>query len=266
MAAISETRPTSDTGTRTDGPHLPPGVAVYAVGDIHGRHDLLGALHARIVADAQDRVTTRRVIVYLGDYIDRGPDSRAVIDLVRSDLPQGFEKVRLRGNHEDLLIRFLHDPHAGRHWLLNGGETTLASYGIDVAAEMATGDMQALQQRLHHRIPHRHRDFLEETQLSYRLGDYFFTHAGVRPGVPLDRQRAKDLLWIREDFLDTTVDHGAFVVHGHTPVLEPEIKSNRAGIDTGAVFSGRLTALALFDGEQKILQAIGPARHNHWDL
>lgn len=260
MSAIVEAPRYSSRDEPSDGPRVPPGVVVYAVGDIHGRRDLLGALHARIVADAQSRVTTRRIIVYLGDYIDRGPDSRAVIDLVRSDHPQGFEKVWLRGNHEDFLIRFLHDAYVGHNWLANGGGATLASYGIDVAAEMATGDMKALQTRLHHRISHRHRDFLEETTLSYRIGDYFFAHAGVRPGVPLDRQRAKDLMWIREEFLDATVDHGAFVVHGHTPVLEPELLANRADIDTGAVFSGRLTALALFEDEQRIIQAVGPAR------
>lgn len=259
-ATVEALRPSSPTDLSIR-PCVPPGVAVYAIGDIHGRRDLLGALHARIVADAQSRVTTRRIIVYLGDYIDRGPDSRAVIDLVRSDHPQGFEKVWLRGNHEEFLIRFLDEAYSGHNWLANGGGETLASYGIDVEAEMAVGDLAALQTRLHHRMPHRHRDFLEETVLSYRIGDYFFAHAGVRPGIPLDRQRPKDLMWIREEFLDATVDHGAFIVHGHTPVIAPEIMPNRADIDTGAVFTGRLTALALFADEQSIIQAIGPARH-----
>jgi serine/threonine protein phosphatase 1 len=227
-------------------PGVPAGTRVYAVGDIHGRFDLLGFLLRRIEADLAD-APARRVVVFLGDYVDRGPQSADVLDRLCRPLPGGAEGVFLKGNHEDLMAGFLAgDGDAGAAWLANGGAATLESYGIDAPPIFASPvALDGLAARLRRAMAPAHRRFLDGLALSYALGDYLFVHAGVRPGRPLGEQDPRDLMWIRGPFLDSSADFGAVVVHGHSVSAEPEVKPNRIGIDTGAYRSGRLTCLVL---------------------
>jgi serine/threonine protein phosphatase 1 len=230
----------------------PPDTRIYAVGDVHGRADLLANLHKRIVKDAEKVSESRRVIVYLGDYVDRGPDSAGVIDhLIDSRLPD-FEQVFLMGNHEEFFLQFLDDPTVGAHWVSNGGDATLSSYGVETG-DGNEADMTALCEQLRQNMPKKHLAFLEELAVTHREGDYLFVHAGIRPGVPLERQSDEDLLWIREPFLDAADAREFIVVHGHTPVKAPEVHDNRIAVDTGAVWSGRLTAVVLHEQEQSFL-------------
>jgi serine/threonine protein phosphatase 1 len=235
---------------------VPAGTVVYAVGDIHGRLDLLTELRRRIVADAGRLAATRRVIVYLGDYVDRGPDSRGVIDLVLNPL-DGFTAIALRGNHERIMLDFLDDAKVGPLWLHNGGGATMDSYGVAVTSEDENDPevLADLQADLREKLPQRHRDFLVTLKSMHSEGDYLFVHAGIRPGVPLDQQREEDILWIRNPFLNSADDHGHVVVHGHTIASQPQFASNRIGIDTGAYYSGRLTCLALEGAGRRIIQA-----------
>jgi serine/threonine protein phosphatase 1 len=199
---------------------------IYAIGDIHGRADLLAGLLSEIKADAAGK--ERPLIVFLGDYVDRGPDSKGVIDAILGGIP-GFDVVCLRGNHEDLMLGALEgtsDWHADC-WALNGATETLRSYGG------------------RENIPADHISFLRSLKNYHHEPPYLFVHAGVRPGLPLAEQEEQDLLWIRRQFLESRDDHGFIVVHGHTPMDEPEVKPNRINVDTGAVWSGRLTCVVL---------------------
>ena len=226
-------------------PCVANGTRVYAIGDIHGRLDLLNQLLETIAKDAAD-APGRKVLVTLGDYIDRGPDSAGVIErlstLHSSAAFEDFELRFLKGNHELLLEHFLERHRDGRMWLGCGGAETLKSYG----AKWTVRDAAA-------RIPKRHRRFFSELTLIHREGDYAFAHAGVRPGIALDAQRAQDVLWIRDRFLDATSSFGAVVVHGHTPVDVPDVLDNRIAIDTRAWASGTLTALVLQGAERRFL-------------
>jgi serine/threonine protein phosphatase 1 len=220
------------------------GVRLYAVGDVHGRADLLEAMLARIDEHRAVRPAIQVVEVFLGDYVDRGQQSRQVIDLLVARAARR-PAIHLRGNHESCLLEFLENPPSLAEWRQCGGLTTLVSYGLtpsmkpdhDETARLAAGLAQAL--------PDRHRDFLAGLQLSYQCGDYFFVHAGVRPGIPLADQREEDMLWIRDEFLVHEESFGKMIVHGHTPVIEPDIRANRINIDTGAYATGRLTCLVL---------------------
>lgn len=235
----------------------PADTAIYAIGDIHGRLDLLDSLHLLIAADAQERHAEHRQLVYLGDYLSRGPDSPAVVDRVRNWLPAGFERVTLKGNHEDLLLRYIGgELAAGRHWFDYGGLETLAAYGIEFADRAARDEasIAALGLRFAAALPPPHLEFFNALRVYHRAGDYFFTHGGIRPGVPLAAQSPHDCMWIRKTFLDSTADHGAVVVHGHSICREPEIRPNRIGIDTGAYRSGVLTCLVLQDTAIEVLQ------------
>jgi serine/threonine protein phosphatase 1 len=234
------------SATLPDRPTVPDGTIVYAIGDVHGRADLLGALQDQIAADARASDAGRRVAVYLGDYVDRGPASRGVIDrLLDRPLP-GFESVHLMGNHEAFLLQFLETVAAGPGWMMNGGRATLASYGVAPPARITDPeDLAKAQAALRAALPDDHRDFLQSLSLLHVEGDYAFVHAGVRPGVPLEEQAPSDLLWIREPFLDWSEPFERVVVHGHTIVEAPDIRPNRIGIDTGAFASGVLTSLVL---------------------
>ncbi len=239
--------------------HAPVNTRIYAIGDIHGCDGLLAELLDLIRADAAEAPESRRLLLFLGDYVDRGPDSAAVIERLRRGPPAGFEAVHLMGNHEDLMLDFLADPAGGGVWLRNGGRETAASYGVacpDIrrggAAEL--GKLGALRQALDANVPASHRAFLGGLVPLHREGDYLFAHAGIRPGVAVTKQSVEDLLWIREPFLSSSHDHGAVVVHGHTPVDAVEFRFNRINVDTGAVWTGRLTALVLHGGERRLIQ------------
>lgn len=227
---------------------------MYAIGDIHGRDDLLAALHALILKDARTALHREKVVIYLGDYVDRGPDSAGVIARVIADRLPGFTAVPLCGNHEDMMVQFLATPTSGL-WLANGGTATLASYGI--RAPFFADDPEllvALGQALDDGLPIRHRLFLDNLSLCHREGDYLFVHAGIRPGVPIERQNPREILWIRDLFLDFDGDFGCRVVHGHSITRRPDVRWNRIGVDTGAVYSNRLTCLVLDDGDVRFLE------------
>jgi diadenosine tetraphosphatase ApaH/serine/threonine PP2A family protein phosphatase len=223
----------------TQNPH--PNARIYAIGDIHGRLDLLDRAIAAIHRDVEDH-GPGALTVTLGDYVDRGPDSRGVIDrLIENPFPTPY--IALKGNHEALLQAFLSDPSVGSHWRRLGGEETLLSYGIAMKKLALNNDEAA--SRMRAALPAEHVDFLRSLRMSLTHGKYFLCHAGVRPGVPLERQNDEDLLWIRREFLDSPLNFGKIVVHGHTPMPEPEIRPNRINIDTGAFATGRLTCVAL---------------------
>ncbi|MGH6719642.1 MAG: metallophosphoesterase family protein [Alphaproteobacteria bacterium] len=228
---------------------------LYAIGDIHGRADLLAQLHARIRADAAAHPAARRILVYLGDYVDRGPDSQGVVETILAAPLDGFAVVGLRGNHEDLMLAFLDDVAGAANWFFNGGLATLASYGVPSrTAAGASRPAHAIQQEFRRALPARHLAFFRDLALSHREGDYVFVHAGIRPGVPLDDQDPLDLIWIRDAFLASREDHGFVVVHGHSIRPEPEDTGNRIGIDTGAYATGVLTCLVLQGGERHYLR------------
>jgi serine/threonine protein phosphatase 1 len=237
--------------------HVPEGTRAYCVGDIHGRDDLLREMAERVEADMKVQSFDRAVTVFLGDYVDRGLGSMQVVDrLARSEWPTPM--IALAGNHEDLLLSFLHDKGLLEVWRGLGGLETLHSYGVNVGLAIAGRDFEEVQAAFAARLPERHRHFLETLKVSTTIGDYFFCHAGVRPGVPLDRQDREDLLNIRDPFLSSEAEHGKLVVHGHTPSVAPEVRPNRIGIDTAAYATGRLTCLVLERAEQRFLHAGAP--------
>ena len=227
-------------------PRVPENCRVYAIGDIHGRADLLGRLHRQILDDAKTAPDLHKVVVYVGDYIDRGPDSFDVIDGLIERPLEGFERHTLKGNHEDMMMAFLETGTHGETWIMNGGRNTLDSYGIglwDLLSDLR--DLQKARDKLRQAIPESHWKFLTGLEMHHTEGDYLFVHAGLRPGVSLRDQNEFDLMWIREKFLYSDADLGHLVVHGHTSCPEPEILPNRIAIDTGAWHSNRLTALVL---------------------
>jgi serine/threonine protein phosphatase 1 len=233
---------------------VPRGLRVYAIGDVHGRLDLLDRLLDQIDEDGAAAPDLVKYIVYLGDYVDRGPHSSGVIERLAAGPPPGFGAIPLKGNHEASMLEFLEDIRIGPNWLTYGGTATLASYHVQPPhADSPPEDLTYAQEMLGRALPPAHRTFLESLRTSVTIGDYVFVHAGVRPGVPLDRQREDDLLWIREDFLRSTADHGKVVVHGHTISPEPEVRPNRIGIDTGAFATHRLTCLVLEGTERRFL-------------
>jgi serine/threonine protein phosphatase 1 len=220
----------------------PANTRIYAVGDIHGRADLLIETIARIEDDLRRRPIQHAVEVYLGDYIDRGPDSKTVIDLLAVRLVEN-RAVCLRGNHEAMLEDFLRDPDFFHHWRQLGGMQTLASYGICPSSRHeAEAD---LQRRFRGSFPRTHELFLQCLRYSFCCGDFLFVHAGIRPGIAIGQQDVNDLMWIRHEFLDSALAHENFVVHGHTPVPHPDIRPNRINIDTGAWHTGILTCIAI---------------------
>ena len=235
-------------------PYLPPGRRVYCVGDIHGRLDLLEELHEMILKDAAG-FTGDKVVVYLGDYIDRGAQSRQVLDLLIENPLDAFEAVHLLGNHEHAMLDFLRNPTGiGAAWLSFGGQVTCMSYGVGLGKVMMNMNLELLKEELEEKLPQSHLDFLNAMPLSHIEGSYYFVHAGIRPDVPIEDQDVGDMLWIRDEFTHSRQCHELIVVHGHTISMEVENLPNRIGIDTGAYQTGMLTALVLEGSEQRLLQ------------
>lgn len=227
---------------KTSGPR---GHRAYAVGDIHGRLDLLDEMLSMIEADIAERPKAKNVIVFLGDLIDRGPQSAEVVERLRLYSSGDARTVFLMGNHEEVMLRVLDgDGALLRDWLKFGGAECVRSYGID-PAELDSMDPHRAVDRLKSAIPQEHVDFVRSFADTLSFGSYVFVHAGIRPGVPLADQAQKDLRWIRSPFLDDPRDHGFIVVHGHT--ISPQIDEcgNRIGLDTGAYQSGVLTAMGI---------------------
>ncbi len=217
---------------------LPEGHRVYAIGDIHGCLDRLRALHAAIAADLAARPVASPLLLHVGDYVDRGPDSAGVVRLLAAGDPlPGVATVNLMGNHERTMLDALDGvgPSA-TDWMISGGREALASWGGDPDAPRDTWPAH---------VPAGDMAFLRGLALRHQVGGYLFAHAGIRPGVALGAQTEQDLLTIRNSFLYSEQDFGVVVVHGHTPRMAPEIRHNRIGIDTGAVFGGRLTCAVL---------------------
>ena len=221
---------------------------VYVIGDIHGRLDLLDQLIRKIDLDLKQAPAVEAITVTLGDYIDRGPNSRGVLErLVHDPFPTPY--VPLKGNHEELFENFFDDPSVGSKWRHLGGLETLHSYGVPVSLLMLGKGFREAADLLRETVPKTHLEFLSSLKTSASSKSFFLCHAGVRPGIPLERQNTGDLLWIRGEFLNSRLNFGKRVVHGHTPTERPEVLANRINIDTGAYMTGRLTCLVL-EGEQ----------------
>lgn len=232
----------------------PSGHRAYAVGDVHGRLDLLDDLLGRIEADDRTREPRKTVIVFLGDLIDRGPDSSGVVERLRTYRPKSAKPVFLMGNHEEIMLRIVRGEMALLpDWLRFGGTECLRSYGVD-PEEIRRLPRKAAHQRIVEAIPQEHVNFLSGFVDSASFGGYLFVHAGIRPGVPLSSQSTQDLRWIRQPFLHDESDHGRIVVHGHTISEEVEHLPNRICIDTGAYRTGVLTALGIEGDERWLLQ------------
>ena len=231
---------------------IPAGIRVYAIGDIHGQAALLDELLGMIERDGMGRPETK-VLVFIGDYVDRGTDSKGVIEQL-VNLQADFTGHFLRGNHDQALLDFLANPNSFPIWKDYGAEETLASYGVASPASDEEAALRQTRDSLRKALPAHHLRFFETLKLSETIGDYFFAHAGVRPGTPLDRQEERDLMWIRDEFLNSRSDFGKIIVHGHTPANAPVMRPNRIGIDTGAYLTGRLTALVLEGTRRRFLQ------------
>lgn len=236
-------------------PRVPDGVRVYAVGDVHGRVDLLKQLEQRIVDDAARLPDACcNLLVYLGDYVDRGFDSRQVLEHLCAPPPESFDRVLLLGNHDQWLRSFLEGEPVGDSWLRFGGDATLLSYGVPLAFDQPEDSrLAAAQAALVTKMPPSHRALLHSLELMVAMGDYLFVHAGLRPGVPLDKQSEQDVIWIREPFLSWGGDFGKVVVHGHTVEEAPVLRRNRIGIDTGACYNGNLTCLILEGSSRRFI-------------
>lgn len=241
---------------KKSGPQFLDGRVGFAIGDIHGRADLLRRMLDRLDQRFHAIDAPAPIIVCVGDYVDRGPDSKAVLQLLTAERPKGFEWRFLSGNHEAAMLRFLDDPLAGRAWLDHGGLQTLASYGVHPLPSAAAGpaEVSAAAAQLNDLMPDAHRVFLRTLERYVVLGDYCFVHAGIDPKRALDAQKDADLFWIRSRFLDDKRQLAYTIVHGHTPIAKPFQDGRRIGIDTGAYFSGTLTAVRLEGGAASFIE------------
>lgn len=231
---------------------LPDDLALYAIGDVHGCLDALKEAEQRIVADSA-QYGHRAIVVLLGDYVDRGPQSAAVIDHLCDDNHPFFARQPICGNHDEMFLRFIDNPEANKSWLGVGGEQTLRSYNIDVETIVKRSGRAGLKEVIANAIPQRHVAFLRQLPACISSGDYLFVHAGIRPGVSIESQTENDLLWIREPFLSNGPQLPLIVVHGHTMTKAPVVENGRVGIDTGAYLNGKLTVAWLGNGAYQIL-------------
>ena len=232
---------------------VPDNMRIYAIGDIHGRLDLLEELQEKIAADAADATDQRIVQIFLGDYVDRGPDSKGVVDWLLQLPPTGWQRICLKGNHEATVLKFLKNSEIIRNWQRHGGLENLLSYGVDLIGLQNEDGPDIVMREYREKFPLTHFKFFSNLPLCVEFGDYFFAHAGVRPGVSLGKQKEEDLTWIRDEFLSSQLDFGKVIIHGHTPIEFPEIRANRINIDTRAYQSGRLTCLVLEKEMQRFL-------------
>jgi serine/threonine protein phosphatase 1 len=223
---------------------IPEGERVYAIGDIHGRLDLLNGVLAKIDADLAARPIAVAHEVFLGDFIDRGPRSREVVDTIMMRL-KCPNRIALSGNHEEIILRAAKDPAVFLDWLQYGGREALASYGIYLPRHLDDDAIREAMAAMRDKIPAAHFAFFENLPAMHIIGDYVFVHAGLKPGVALEHQTRRDVMWIRQEFLSYHSPFPMRVVHGHTPALKPEILANRINIDTGAYVTGKLTCLVL---------------------
>jgi diadenosine tetraphosphatase ApaH/serine/threonine PP2A family protein phosphatase len=229
----------------------PPGMRIYAIGDVHGCDAMLAEVHERIAADLAANPPADHRVIHVCDYADRGPNSAGVVARLAKLTAESDRAICLRGNHDQMLIDFLLAPESGGPLFFdNGGDATLSSYGI---AGATGGGYAQLARELATRMPPADLAFIHALPLTARFGDYLFVHAGIRPGVPIEAQDPQDLIWIREEFLKSRRDHGVVVVHGHTPARKPETKANRINVDTGAVYGGPLTCVVLEGTEYRFL-------------
>jgi serine/threonine protein phosphatase 1 len=232
---------------------LPNGVRIYTIGDVHGCVRELDKLTQLIAADMSALPCPESLIILLGDYIDRGPHSAHVLDrLATCTFPAPF--LPLRGNHEQMLIRFLEDPSQLTTWRRFGGLETLHSFNIEVSKIRTASDCEYAHREFMRVFPAEWAQLLLDMPSSFALGSYFFCHAGIKPGVSLAQQQDQHLLWIRDEFLSSRVDHGKRIVHGHTPVENVDVLQNRINIDTGAYLTGTLSCLVLEGDETRILR------------
>lgn len=234
------------------------GRLVYAIGDVHGRLDVLEPLLHDIARDAlTTRPAERPLLVLLGDYVDRGPESRGVIDLIlQMQADATFEVAALKGNHEEALLQFLEDPGFATTWMEHGGGATMASYGVQPSSQRTDAESWIkVRDEFAAAVSEAHLRFYRTLELVRVVGDYAFVHAGVRPGVALEAQSERDLLWIRHEFLNDRGPFDKVIVHGHTPMEEPQVLKHRLGVDTGAYATGVLTAVRLYGEDQRLMQA-----------
>ncbi len=229
----------------------------YALGDVHGRADLLLRMFDEMEAQAEadTRPHGPPILVFLGDYVDRGPRSDVVLDMILSGRPHGFERRFLKGNHEASMLAFIDQPLANRAWVLHGGMETLVAYGVRPPSPLEADDQAWIDAAalLKERLPPLHLAFLSGLERYAVLGEYAFVHAGIRPGRPIEVQSDDDLLWIRKPFLASRQRHALRIVHGHTPSDQPYADYRRIGVDTGAYASGRLSAVRLEGDEVRFL-------------
>jgi serine/threonine protein phosphatase 1 len=228
--------------------------AIYALSDIHGCYDEMVAAERRIVEDAHT-LPGRKLLMFLGDYVDRGPRSSDVLAHLSAPPPDGFDRHALCGNHDDVFLRFLDDPDANSHWLEFGALPTLASYGVDarrllLAEDHSIGELRDIVVKA---MPAAHIDLLRSLAAAVTIGSTLFVHAGIRPGMPIKDQTDEDLMWIREPFLSEGPQLPLLVIHGHTPGSHPVFGKDRIGIDTAVSMGGTLTVLKIADGRQTIL-------------
>lgn len=235
---------------------IAPGRRVYAVGDVHGRFDLLEKMLEMVIDDGEKLGGDDNILVFLGDYIDRGPDSRRVIEKLSMPPPAGFHVVCLKGNHEEMLLNFLDGGGGAAAWLGNGGRETLNSYGLDpggIPLFASADEIEKTRCGLRACMPGSHIEFLASLDLFYEQGGYFFVHAGVNPAAAIDEQDEEDLIWIRRKFLKSRKDFGKIIVHGHSVTSRPTFAANRIGMDTGAWRTGVLSCLVLAGEERRVL-------------
>ena len=233
-------------------PCVPPGERLYAVGDLHGRLDLLDAMLDLIDADLASHRACRSRLIFLGDYVDRGPGTAQVIHRL-IEVAGGYDATFLKGNHEQIMIAFMREAATLDRWRGIGGLTTLQSYGIAASLRPSSDEAGIIQKHLLAVMPPSHIDFFDQLKVAHVSGDYVFVHAGLRPGQSVEQQDEQDVLWIRDKFTRSKLKHEKFVIHGHTPVRLPDVQVNRINIDTGAYARGRLTCIILQDKTRRFL-------------